>query len=155
MGRVFIASNHWNSEHLLQQYWIPAVLDLIKILGRDNVYLSVTANGSFDNTLSILAELDKKLKEMGVQRRFVLGLETHADAVKKEPVGAGWIKTPRGRKELRRIPYLAKQRNEALEPLLDPTVANSTHKFDRILFLNDIVFTVSSLGDARTGRPSC
>ena len=54
--------------------------------------------------------------------------------------GSGWIDTPRVRKELRRIPYLSRLRNWTLEPLQE--LAQQGEKFDKVLFLNDVVFTV-------------
>jgi hypothetical protein len=49
----------------------------------------------------------------------------------------GWIYTSREKLELRRIPYLARMRNKVLEPL-----ENGNVTFDRVLFLNDVVFSV-------------
>jgi Cryptococcal mannosyltransferase 1 len=146
VGRVFIAATHWRSEKILEQHWIPAVLSIILLLGRDNVFVSIGASPGTDNTFEILSRFDKQLHEMGVGRRIVFGKRTHAQLVAQTPEEgdeSGWIVTPAGTKELRRIPYLAKQRNEVLKPLLDAKVANSTNTFDRILWLNDVVFTVS------------
>lgn len=54
---------------------------------------------------------------------------------------SGWIFTGRGKSgwEIRRIPYLAKLRNKAMEPLrgLSPG-----EKFNKVLWINDVVFTV-------------
>ena len=54
----------------------------------------------------------------------------------------GWIFTGRGEKgwEVRRIPYLARLRNRAMEPLLEMSPGRV---FDRVLWINDVVFTVS------------
>ncbi|KAH6911508.1 cryptococcal mannosyltransferase 1-domain-containing protein [Coprinopsis sp. MPI-PUGE-AT-0042] len=144
VGRVFIAATHWHSEKILEQHWIPAVLSIILLLGRENVFVSIGASPGRDNTFEILRRFDKQLEEMGVGRKIVFGQKTHAQLVSQTPEEgdeSGWIITPAGTKELRRIPYLAKQRNEVLEPLLDARVANSTSTFDRILWLNDVVFT--------------
>jgi hypothetical protein len=64
------------------------------------------------------------------------------DEISQVPGPSGWIDTPRGKRELRRIPYLSKLRNISLKPLAD--LALKGIKFDRILFLNDVVFTVGN-----------
>lgn len=144
LGRVFIAANHWNSESVLRSHWVDAVLGLINSLGPENVYFSSYESGSWDNTKDVLWEMDAKLAAMGVARRILLDQRTHVEEVTSPPAGPtdGWIVTPRGKKELRRIPYLAKARNIVLEPLDDPRIRNATHGFDYVLFLNDVIFTV-------------
>ncbi|KAG0639900.1 cryptococcal mannosyltransferase 1-domain-containing protein [Tuber brumale] len=146
-GRVFIASNHWNSESILRSHWSDAVTRLIIRLGVENVYFSLYESGSWDNTKGALRELDERLEKLGVERRVILEETTHADEISRTPrVGEeGWIVTPRGRKELRRIPYLARARNRVLEPLLELQAGEGggrNESFDRLLFLNDVIFTV-------------
>lgn len=140
--RVFIASTHWNNEVILRSHWNAAVLDLVQHIGIKNVYVSVYESGSWDNSKGALRDLDRKLNRLGVQRTIVLDKTTHADEIVKVPTPgeAGWIDTPRGRKELRRIPFLAGLRNLSLKPLEE--LASQGVKFDKILFLNDVVFTV-------------
>ena len=49
----------------------------------------------------------------------------------------------RGRGELKRIPYLPRDRNRALEPLLEPRAQRGRNgNFDKLLFSNDAIFTV-------------
>lgn len=141
-GRVFIASNHWNSGRILRSHWADAVVGLITKLGPENVYFSLYESGSWDDTKDALWELDQRLEELGVARTVILDDTTHADEVAKTPAEEGWIKTKSGKKELRRIPYLARLRNIVLEPLEWSEVNNGTHSFDKILFLNDVIFTV-------------
>ncbi|EAU89457.2 hypothetical protein CC1G_07683 [Coprinopsis cinerea okayama7 len=113
------------------------------LLGKDNVFVSITASPGKDNTLSILSTFDKQLNEMGIARKIVLGWQTHEQFVKNKPQDGdvGWVTTRKGNRRWRRIPYLVNVRNEALEPLMDPAVVNGTHSFDKILFINDIYFT--------------
>lgn len=141
-GRVFIASNHWNSGKVIRSHWSDAVIGLITRLGPENVYFSLYESGSWDDTKDALRELDQRLEELGVARRIILDETTHVEEVAKPPAGEGWIVTKNGRRELRRIPYLARLRNIVLEPLEWPEVNNGTHSFDKILFLNDVIFTV-------------
>lgn len=136
--KVFIASIHWNNEPILRSNWNLAVLELVDYFGAENVYVSVYESGSWDDSKEALKALDDGLGKKGVRRTVKLNETTHADEM-KQPATDGWIQTPRGKKELRRIPYLSKLRNVALEPL--NSLGDGT-KFDKVLFLNDVVFTV-------------
>lgn len=137
--RIFIASIHWNNEQILRSNWNLAILELVEYFGPDNVYVSVYESGSWDASKDALRELDRDLESMRVRRTITLSETTHKDEIQK-PFAAGWIDTPRGRKELRRIPYLSKLRNLALKPLRE--LAAEDVKFDKVLFLNDVVFKV-------------
>ena len=139
--KVFIASIHWNNEKILRSYWVPAILELVAHLGQKNVYVSVQESGSWDDSKGALRELDGELAKAGVRRRIILDDTTHADEIGKTPTEDGWIQTSRSAaKELRRVPYLAKLRNLVLEPLEELAVKGE--RFDRVLFVNDVVFTV-------------
>ena len=137
--RIFIASIHWNNEQILRSNWNLAILELVEYFGPDNVYVSVYESGSWDASKDALRELDRDLESVRVRRTITLSETTHKDEIQK-PFAAGWIDTPRGRKELRRIPYLSKLRNLALKPLRE--LAAEDVKFDKVLFLNDVVFKV-------------
>lgn len=145
--KIFIASIHWNNEPVLRSNWNQAVLGLVDYFGAENVYVSVYESGSWDDSKEALRALDNELGRKGVRRTVKLDETTHADEL-KQPATDGWIQTPRGKKELRRIPYLSKLRNVALQPL--NSLGNST-KFDKVLFLNDVVFTVCSSFAADNG----
>ena len=136
--KVFIASIHWNNEPILRSNWSAAVLELVDYFGPENVYISIYESGSWDNSKEVLRVLESDLERKGVQRTVKLSETTHADELRQPPTD-GWIQTPRGKKELRRIPYLSKLRNLALEPL---NSLGDRIKFDKVLFLNDVVFTV-------------
>lgn len=137
--RLFIASIHWNNEQILRSNWNRAILELVEYFGADNVYISIYESGSWDNTKDALRELDRDLESLRVRRTITLDDSTHKEEIQK-PFTTGWIDTPRGQKELRRIPYLAKLRNLALKPLNALTLEGT--KFHKVLFLNDVVFTV-------------
>ena len=141
--RVYIASIHWNNEAVLRSKWNEAVVDTVKALGPENVYVSVYESGSWDDSKGALRVLNATLEQIGVQRSIILDESTHLDEIAKVPGSSGWVDTPRGKKELRRIPYLSKLRNISLQPLADLAVKGI--KFDKILFLNDVVFTVGDL----------
>jgi hypothetical protein len=140
--RVYIASIHWNNEQILRSHWNDAVVHLAKTLGRDNVFITVYESGSWDDSKAVLRDLDATLEANWIRRNITLSDVTHKDemSIAEEHRNSGWIDTPRGRKELRRIPYLSRLRNWTLQPLLE--LARQGEKFDRVLFLNDVVFSV-------------
>lgn len=143
--RIFIASTHWNNEIVLRSHWNTAILNLVQSLGAENVYVSVVESGSYDNTKGALIELDYYLGQLGINRTISLSEASHADAISRVPSAEeeGWVDTPRGRRELRRIPFLSRERNESLKPLATLETEFGL-RFDKILFLNDVVFTVLS-----------
>jgi Cryptococcal mannosyltransferase 1 len=138
--KIFIASTHWNNEAIIRSHWTAAVLDLVRAIGVDHVYVSVYESGSWDNSKDALRILDAELGAIGVQRTIILDETTHAEEIVKTSTQSGWIGTPRGKMELRRIPYLSRLRNLSLRPLEELLESGIT--FDKILFLNDVVFTV-------------
>lgn len=137
---------------MLRQNWSPALISLVKHLGPKNVYVSVLESGSWDGTKAALMDLDKVLGEVGVERTIDLGMDREAQLEELKHVPAegedrnGWLYT--GRKEsesgweMRRIPYLARLRNKAMEPLLKIWDEGRGRRFDRVLWINDVVFTV-------------
>ena len=139
--RVYIASLHWNNERILRSHWNDAVVALANALGRDNVFITVYESGSWDDSKGALKELDLALGAHNIRRNITLSHTTHRDEMSVSTRGQGWVDTPRGRKELRRIPYLSRLRNLTLEPLRQ--LVSQGERFDKILFLNDVVFDVS------------
>ncbi len=135
---------------MLRLYWNSALIRLVQALGPANVFVSILESGSLEDTKGALKELETKLNELGVQNKIVLGIDAvqQAELLKHVPEQeadrTGWIFTARGEKgwEMRRIPYLADVRNRVMQPLLQE--ARNT-KFDKVLWINDVVFTVSSL----------
>jgi hypothetical protein len=139
--RIFIASTHWNSEGVLRSHWNAAVVELVQSLGAENVYISIYEGGSWDDTKGALRELDAALARLNVPRTVVLSEVTHQEEISRPPAPTGWIDTARGHRELRRIPFLSRQRNGSLQPLFD-IEKETGEQFDKILFLNDVVFKV-------------
>lgn len=138
--KIYISSTHWNNEYILRNYWIDSVVALAKHFGPTNVYISVYESGSWDDSKGALRQLDALLDSLQVNRTIVLDETTHSDEISKQPASTGWIVTPRGKTELRRIPYLSRMRNLSLQSL--EGLAKDGLRFDKILFLNDVVFTV-------------
>lgn len=115
------------------------MIELINHLGPENVY--VLESGSCDNTKGALRDLDRRLADLNVKRMIILDKTTHLDEIQMPPTEHGWVDTSRGKRELRRIPFLSRLRNRTLEPLTKLVAAGQT--FDKIVFLKDVVFSVS------------
>lgn len=143
--RVFIAGLHWNNERILRSDWNKGVVDLVGVFGAENVFVSIYESGSWDNSKGALRELDKELDKRGVAKRITLEETTHGDLIKSTPEDQGWITVTSGplagKKAPRRIPYLSRLRNLSLQPLLE--LAENGTTFDYVLFLGDVVFSVS------------
>lgn len=130
----------------------------MKHLGPQNVYVSIGESGSLENTKGALFDLQAELKSLGVAHHIEVGIDSIEQATMLSdlpPEGQrdGWIFT--GRKtayhpavgtvevgkegwEKRRIPYLAVQRNQVMEPFYEA----KNGRWDKILWINDVVFTV-------------
>ncbi|KAH8811218.1 glycosyltransferase family 69 protein [Xylogone sp. PMI_703] len=148
--RIFIASMHWNNERIIRSHWSAAVLDLVEYYGAENIYVSIIEGGSWDDTRGALHELDRKLGELGVERSIEFTSRTHKSEIERTPAPGeeGWIWTSRKKKELRRIPYLSDIRNQVmakLNELADRKDENSTRQFDKVLWLNDVIFTTEDV----------
>lgn len=141
--RIYIAGLHWNNEQILRSHWNDAIVALAKALGRDNVFVTVYESGSWDDSKGALMELDMALEAHNIRRNITLSETTHFDAISVVDRGNGWIDTPERMRALRRIPYLARLRNWTLEPLQE--LARQGERFDKILFLNDVVFTTDDV----------
>ena len=143
IGRVFIASNQWNTARAIRSHWAASLIGLIKALGVQNVYVSIYENGSYDDTKAALAQLDAELERLGVARTILTEENSHSQQLLNKPTEEqeGWIKTPTGTIEKRRIPILAQLRNRVLEPL-QVLQAKGKGNFARVLFLNDVIYSV-------------
>lgn len=156
----FIASVHRNNEAVLRGGWNDALLSIISYLGADNVFISIVEGGSQDGTKDALRDLQQRLDERGVPNKVELGetvweqiqeLDTRPDP--DAPRKPGWIWwDDEKRYDLRRIPYLSRVRNQAMEPLAslagDDSGESSNTKgtrYDQVLWLNDVVFDVQDL----------
>ncbi|KAH0848444.1 hypothetical protein AYO21_02531 [Fonsecaea monophora] len=147
--KIFIVAQFWTNAHVISERWGQALLDLVGVLGKENVYVSIYESGSLDNTKEVLKMLDDVLAQNNIPHQTVLDPTTHADEINAGPLDdqgvprQGWIQTTsvgtQWGKEMRRIPYLARLRNLSLKPLFRLRDEQG-QKYDRILFLNDVVF---------------
>ncbi|KAL2212346.1 glycosyltransferase family 69 protein [Sarocladium strictum] len=141
--RLYIASMHFNNGKILRSHWIKELIRLTDTFGAQNMFVSVHESGSWDDSKSLLRGLDRELERRAVPRRIVISDVTHKDEMLNEKKGDGWIDTSRGQRELRRIPYLARLRNEVMQDLYD--MHKKGIRFDKVIFLNDVVFKVEDV----------
>lgn len=164
---VFIVSVHRNTEEILRSAWVENLVKLVDHLGRDNVYVSAVESGSQDYTKDALIELQNELIVRGVDHTIELGTtvweqldELYAWPEPDTPRDQrpGWIwDGDEDHFALRRIPYLARVRNQAMAPLLTEAAKNGGQgrRFDRVLWINDVAFDtedVMTLLDTRGGH---
>lgn len=125
--KIFIATSIFDrSGELATGAWGNAVLNLIDILGNENVFLSVYENDGGVKAQTALKELENKL-----HCSHNLNFEEHLP-LENLP----HITLPNGSSRIKRIAFLAEVRNKALLPLEEP----SSTRYDKILFLNDVIF---------------
>lgn len=137
---------HWNNEGILRSHWNNAVIELVKHFGPSNVFVAVLESGSWDNSKGALRDLDSRLDSLEVTRSIILEDTTHAEEISRTPSvnETGWVSTSHGRKELRRIPYLANIRNRVMAEMHTHSKATGT-RFDKVLWLNDVVFNTEDI----------
>lgn len=120
-GQIFIAANLFNAERLLRTSWADNIIQLIYLLDPEKVFVSIFENNSEDGTAAELQEL-----QVGLPcRSRILTEDVRMTSLPR-------VRLQNGTTVVKRIAYLAALRNRVLEPL-DTT-------FDRVLFLNDVVF---------------
>ncbi|KAL6705160.1 hypothetical protein ACN47E_007265 [Coniothyrium glycines] len=123
--KVFIsASLHEDNGHLTSGGWGRSVLELVDLLGPENVHLSIYEDNA-----------DEKTKESIINFRHKTPCNSTIVVEDLDLSTLPRITLPSGETRLKRIAFLAKVRNRALAPIDDNGV-----KFDRVLFLNDVNF---------------
>lgn len=126
--KIFIAASiHDKHGRLVQGAWGRALLQLIDLLGNQHVFLSIYENDAGEEAKKAL---DKFSKRVECKRSIVF--ERHV-SLRTIPN----VTLPDGSQRTKRIAYLAEMRNRALRPLDVP----SSVQYDKILFLNDVLFT--------------
>lgn len=118
----FIAINLINAEKVLPSI-INTLLDVITSLGVSRFHASIYENGSQDSTILQLYVFSKLLDILNVGYTIISDQESE------------------GQVEGSRINRLAKIRNKALANLFD----SPSGTYDRVIFLNDIIFCPSDL----------
>ncbi|KAI8306793.1 Alpha-1,3-mannosyltransferase CMT1 [Colletotrichum sp. SAR11_240] len=146
----FIASIHRNNGALLAHPISSNVLKLIDYLGPDRVHFSAVESGSKDDTKARLSSLQEQLNAKGVSNTIILGKtapEQLAEIHDRPPPSSGFGPPPPGwtwnphenQFDMRRVTYLARERNRAMAPLAE-LLASQDRRFDKVIWLNDVVF---------------
>ncbi|OOG01134.1 glycosyltransferase family 69 protein [Aspergillus carbonarius ITEM 5010] len=124
---VFIAVSLYDKNGVLASgQWGQALLDLIDMLGPDNVFLSIYENDSDAAGERALRQLRDR-----VPCNKSVVYEDHFNFT-----GFPTVTLPDGSEHVRRVEFLAEVRNRALRPLDE----HPELRFDRLLFLNDVYF---------------
>ncbi|MCJ1482247.1 hypothetical protein MMC06_002410 [Schaereria dolodes] len=125
--KVFIAISLYDKGgRLMNGAWGQSILDLVDILGEDNVFLSIYENDGGVDAEAALHDFGAKLK---CQHDLVFEPHLSLDGIPR-------VTMPDGSQRVKRIAYLAKARNRALRPL--DRLSDVT--FHRLLYLNDVFF---------------
>lgn len=140
--KVFIAAALYEEKgHLTSGAWGSAVLQLIDLLGPDNVYLSIYEDNPDLKTKQSLVEFRGKITSecLHPARECMPPADATGNATiifeDLDYSSLPHTKLPNGEERLKRIAFLAEVRNRALAPI---DAAGVT--YDKILFLNDIIF---------------
>lgn len=125
---VFIAASIYDQEGTLARGdWGNGIINLIDLIGPENVYLSVYENDvGNEQGLFALGEFEKRVKS---NKSMIFEPHLVTDNLPH-------ITLPNGKKRIKRTAYLAEVRNRALRPLDKMTDT----RFDKLLFVNDVVF---------------
>ncbi|KAI0899094.1 glycosyltransferase family 69 protein [Annulohypoxylon nitens] len=129
--KIFISVSLYDKEgHLANGFWGESLLELIHLLGHDNVFLSIYENDSGQEGATALESLRRQLR--------------CKNAIINDPhvpiADFPTVKLPDDTSRVKRLAYLSEMRNRALRPLdrFDPSIG--TEQYDKILFLNDVTF---------------
>lgn len=128
--KIFIAASIYERNgELISGDWGKAIKGLVDVLGPENVFLSIYENDADETTKKALQEYKSSLSCNSSIVTEHLDLRSIAH-----------VTTPAGRARLKRIAFLAEVRNRALRPLEDEkSPAFNTH-YDKLLYVNDVVF---------------
>ena len=125
--RVFIAASlHDPNGELVGGTWGRLVKELVDLLGPENTFVSIFESDGGDKGDQALREYDM---DFPCEHKFIAVEEV-------ELQHPALITLTDGAKAVKRIEYLAEARNRALAPLR----GSSAPRYDKILYLNDIIF---------------
>ncbi|OCL13448.1 glycosyltransferase family 69 protein [Glonium stellatum] len=125
--KVFIAATLYDPDGaLVGGDWGSAVLKLVELLGPENVHVSVYENDADPPAKASLESLEKKL---------TCNSSLISEHLPLEEIPR--VTIPSGEKRMKRIAFLAEVRNRALRPF----ETNPSVRFDKLLFINDVMFS--------------
>lgn len=125
--RIFVAASLYDPDGgLVGGKWGELVRELVHLLGPDNTFVSIFESDSGDNGTLALQNYENAFP---CDHKFVSVEEIQLEY-------PAIITLPDGAESVRRIEYLAQARNHALSPMMD----KNAPKYDKVLFLNDVIF---------------
>ncbi|CEN61266.1 hypothetical protein ASPCAL07928 [Aspergillus calidoustus] len=155
--KVFIAASLYDpTGKLAQGAWGSSILQLITLLGEENVFVSIYENEIEDKNKT--RPRSSSSPESSAARLALEQLSSHIPCNKSilyETMDLDQLPTvvipTTGEKRVKRITYLAETRNRALRPVNSNRNSNSDRdseemklatriRFDKLLFLNDVAF---------------
>ncbi len=130
--KVFITTILYDKDgHLSTGLWGRRLLELIDLLGPDNVFLSIYESGSGPVGRAALANFTARVP---CPKEIVSEESISLDALPN-------VTMPDGTSRTKRIAFLAELRNRALRPLDRVSDAHGgIVEFDKVMFLNDVFF---------------
>ncbi|KAK0629020.1 cryptococcal mannosyltransferase 1-domain-containing protein [Bombardia bombarda] len=129
--KVFIATILYDKHgKLAGGKWGQRVIELINLLGPENVFLSIYENDSGAEGQDALYSLKRK-----VPCRHHIVSEEHVSLDQFHN-----ITFPDGSRRTKRVAYLSELRNRALRPLDSFKQEDGITVYDKVLFLNDVAF---------------
>ncbi|KAI1141338.1 glycosyltransferase family 69 protein [Hypoxylon sp. FL0543] len=129
--KIFISVSLYDKGgHLANGFWGESLLELIHLLGDDNVFLSIYENDSGPEGAAALESLRRQLR----CRNYVVN-DGHVP-LSDFPT----VTLPDDTLRVKRLAYLSEMRNRALRPLDRFDSSVGTVQYDKILFLNDVAF---------------
>ncbi|KAI0101977.1 glycosyltransferase family 69 protein [Hypoxylon sp. NC0597] len=129
--KIFISVSLYDKEgHLANGFWGESLLELIHLLGDDNVFLSIYENDSGPEGAAALESLRRQLR----CKNYIVN-DPHVP-LSDFPT----VTLPDDTLRVKRLAYLSEMRNRALRPLDRFDSSVGTVQYDKILFLNDVAF---------------
>ncbi|KAK7959798.1 uncharacterized protein PG986_004652 [Apiospora aurea] len=131
--KVFISISLYDRDgHLATGSWGRTLLELVRLIGEDNVFVSIYENDSGEAGEKALNWLKAQLR-----CRHKVVYDPHV-SLSDFPT----IRMPDGTDRIKRLAYLSEMRNRPLRPLdrLDESEDGGVVEYDKILFLNDVAF---------------
>ncbi|PSR97437.1 cryptococcal mannosyltransferase 1-domain-containing protein [Coniella lustricola] len=128
--KVFISVSLYDKGgHLAGGRWGEQMLELIQMLGPDNTFLSIYEN---DSPLGEAA-LEEFEKRVPCKHEIVFDRDVTRQ-------GFANVTLPDGNERMKRLSYLSEIRNRALWPLDRFRTESGIVQFDKVLFMNDVLF---------------
>lgn len=128
--KIFISVSLYDKGgHLAGGRWGEQMLELIQMLGPENTFLSIYEN---DSPLG-QAPLEEFKRKVPCAHEIVFD-----DRVTRD--GFGNVSMPDGTERMKRLSYLSEMRNRALRPLDRFRDGSGIVPFDKVLFMNDVIF---------------